>query len=113
MRQNRKWDLLTEKQRASVLDKVYNNAPTITIPEDVHKEGRTYGNKNKPLISGDAKDLKGALKKDTDAIRKAMKNKDHGCHDEYNKAVEEMEKFDFDKYIDEAIKTHKAVKGLI
>ena len=107
------WDSLSPKQRESVLNKVYNNAPTITVPEDVHMEGRTYGNKNKPLIGGDAKDLKGALKKDTDAIRKAMKNKDHGCLDEYNKAVEEMEKFDFDKYIEDAIKTHKAVKGLI
>ena len=46
------WDSLSEKQQKSVLNRVYNNAPTITVPEDIHKEGRTYGSNNKPLIQG-------------------------------------------------------------
>lgn len=46
------WDSLSEKQQKSVLNRVYNNAPTITVPEDIHKKGRTYGSKNKPLIQG-------------------------------------------------------------
>lgn len=70
---------LTPKQIESVLNKVYNNAQTITIPEDVHKEGRTYGSKNKPLISSDSKDLSGAFKRDADAVQKSMDTKDHGC----------------------------------
>ncbi|UXH80643.1 hypothetical protein [Roseateles amylovorans] len=35
------WSELNDKQRESVLNRVYNNAKTITVPEDVHKEGRT------------------------------------------------------------------------
>lgn len=46
------WNSLSEKQQKSVLNRVYNNAPTITVPEDIHKKGRTYGSKNKPLIQG-------------------------------------------------------------
>jgi len=106
-------DDLSSKQIESILNKVYNNAPTITIPEDVHKEGRTWGNKNKPLIAADSKDLKGAFEKDAKAIQKSMDSKDHGCSEAYAKAVEELRKFDYDKYIEDAIKSHKAVKGLL
>lgn len=107
------WEELTEAQQNSVLNRVYNNAPTITVPEDVHKEGRTYGNKNKPLIKGDSTDLKGAFKKDAEAIREAMKGKDHGCLDEYNKSVDELKDFDFDKYVQDMVLTHKDVKPML
>ncbi len=107
------WKKLTEAEQTSVLNRVYNNAPTITIPEDIHKEGRTYGNKNKPLIKGDSKDLKGSFKKDAEAIREAMKGKDHGCLEEYNKSVDELKDFDFDKYVEDMALTHKGVKAKI
>lgn len=108
------WQKLSDKQRESVLNKVYNNAPTITIPEDVHKEGRTWGSKNNQTqISADSKDLKGAFEKDAKAIQKSMDSKDHGCSDVYKKAVKELRNFDYEKYIEKAIKEHKAVKGLI
>ena len=104
------WDSLSEKQQKSVLNRVYNNAPTITVPEDIHKEGRTYGSKNKPLIQGDSKGLKDAFKRDTEAIRKAMEGKDHGCLEEYMQSVEELKDFDFDKYVKDMALSHKAVK---
>ncbi|WP_306698362.1 hypothetical protein [Treponema endosymbiont of Eucomonympha sp.] len=104
------WDSLSEKQQKSVLNRVYNNAPTITVPEDIHKEGRTYGSKNKPLIQGDSKGLKDAFKRDTEAIRKAMEGKDHGCLEEYMRSVEELKDFDFDKYVEDMALSHKAVK---
>ena len=105
------WENLKPKQIESILNKVYNNAPTITIPEDVHKEGRTWGSKNKPLIEPDSKGLKKAFEKDAKEIQKSMDSKDHGCSDEYAKAVKELRKFDYDKYIDDAIKSHKAIKS--
>ena len=40
---------------------------TIMTHNPVHADGRTYGNKNKPLIKGDADDLGGSFKKDTAA----------------------------------------------
>ena len=111
LEKNGVWDNLTAKQQASVLNRVYNNAPTISIPEDIHKEGRTYGNKNKPLIKDDSENLKDAFKKDAEATREAMKGKDHGCLDEYNKAVDELKDFDFDKYVEDMVLSHKDVKS--
>ncbi|WP_353176353.1 hypothetical protein [Delftia acidovorans] len=104
------WDSLSEKQQKSVLNRVYNNAPTITVPEDIHKEGRTYGSKNKPLIQGYSKGLKDAFKRDTESIRKAMEGKDHGCLEEYTQSVEELKDFYFDKYVEDMALSHKAVK---
>lgn len=106
-------DKLSEKQLESVLNRVYNHAKTITVPEDVHIEGRSWGSKNKPLVDGDSKDLKGAFKKDTDAIQKSMDTKDHGCSEKYREAVKELEKFDFDKHIDDTITGHKTVAKLL
>ena len=106
-------DTLPEKQITSILNSVYNNATTITIPEDVHKKGRTWGTKNKPHIQGDSKDLKGAFEKDTAAIQKEMDQVDHGCSEKYAEAVEQMRKIDFDQYVKDAVKDHKLVrKGL-
>jgi len=104
---------LTPKQRASILNSVYNNAQTITIPEDVHKAGRTYGNKNKPLIKGDSKDLKGAFKKDTKAIEKEMDKVDHGCSKKYKEAVKQLSKVDFDQYVKDAVENHKIVRSAL
>lgn len=105
------WDELSAKAKESVLNSVYSNAPTITVPQDVHKEGRTYGSKNKPLFKDDSKDLKGAFEKDAAAIQKSMDMKDHGCSEAYAKGVEELRKFDYQKYVEEAVKAHKAVSG--
>jgi hypothetical protein len=76
------------KAAKSVLNRVYNNAPTITVPEDIHKECRTYGSKNKPLIQGDSKGMKDAFKRNTESIRKAMEGKYHGYLEEYMQSVE-------------------------
>ncbi|WP_224986431.1 hypothetical protein [Delftia acidovorans] len=76
------------KAAKSVLNRVYNNAPTITAPEDIHKECRTYGSKNKPFIQGYSKGMKDAFKRNTEAIRKAMEGKDHGYLEEYMQSVE-------------------------
>lgn len=98
------------KAAKSVLNRVYNNAQTITVPEDIHKECRAYGSKNKPLIQGDSKGLKDAFKRDTEAIRKAMEGKDNGCLEEYMQSVEELKDFDFDKYVEDMALPHKAAK---
>ena len=68
-----------EKQAKSIMNAARNNAPTIAVPPDVHREGNTWGrNKNDPdRIGKDATDLNGAAKRDTDAISKSMKDKDH------------------------------------
>ncbi|WP_416762575.1 hypothetical protein ACNI65_09365 [Roseateles sp. So40a] len=105
---------LSSKQLESVLNRVYNNAKTITVPEDVHKEGRTWGPKNNAgQVSGDSKDLKGAFRKDAAAIQKSMDTKDHGCSEKYAEAVKELEKFDFDQYVKDAVSSHRAVKPLL
>jgi hypothetical protein len=99
-------DLQRSGKLDSVLERMYNEAPTISTPEDVHKEGRTYGGKNtKKQSDADSKDLNGAAKKDTEAAKKSMEKKDPGCVDEYNKAAEKLEKFDFRKFFDEQMKT--------
>ena len=101
--------LLKDLRKSGKLDKVfgriYNEAPTISTPEDVHKEGRTYGGKNKKAQSdADSKDLNGAAKKDTDAARESMKKKDPGCLDAYDKAAAKLKKFDFKKFFEEQMK---------
>lgn len=105
---------LSQKQLESVLNRVYNNAKTITVPEDVHKEGRTWGPKNTSAQSNaDSKDLKGAFRKDAEAIQKSMDTKDHGCSEKYAEAVKELEKFDFDQYVKDAVRSHRSVKPLL
>ena len=95
---------LSEKKLASIINSVKNNAPTIAIPPDVHAEGNTYKSKNTATRStADSKDLSGAAKRDTDTIQKSMDSKDHGCSDAYKKAAEELQKFDFDKFIQDTI----------
>ncbi len=107
-------ELRDSRKLNSVLNRMYDNAPTISTPEDVHKEGRTHSGKNtKTQSDADSKDLKGAVKKDTDAIKKSMEQKDPGCLDEYNKAAEQMEKFDFKKFFDEQIKTDPNIGKLL
>lgn len=106
-------DDLSPKQLKSVLNKVYNSAPTITIPEDVHKEGRTWGGKNKPLVQEDSLDLKGAFQKDAKSIQESMDTKDHGCSEKYKAAVKELSKFDFDRHVVDTIRAHKDVASLL
>ena len=97
-------DKLSDKKLASIISSVKNNAPTIAIPPDVHAEGNTYKSKNNDARStADSKDLSGAAKRDTEAIQKSMDSKDHGCSDAYKKAAAELQKFDFDKFIQDTI----------
>jgi len=108
------WKFLSKDQRASALRNMYQNAPAISIPEDVHKAGRTYAGKNTGTQStADAGDLKSAMKKDTDAIQNSMDRKDHGCSEAYAKAVKELEKTDFDKFFDDMMKGNKDVQGVL
>ncbi len=107
------WDDLSKTQRESVLNHLYREAPTIVVPEDVHKEGRTYGGKNTGKQSTkDAGNLRKAVKDDTDAIQRSMDTKDHGCSEAYRKAAEEMRNFDFDGMFDEIIRDNKYIKKI-
>ena len=88
----------------SILRSVVNNAPTIAVPKDVHSEGNTWRGKNTAERStNDSKDLKGAVKRDTEAIQRSMDTKDHGCSEAYAKAAKKIVDYDFDKYIDDVI----------
>ena len=108
------WDAMNKSQRESVLRHMYQNAPAISIPEDVHKEGRTFaGKNNRAQYNADAGDLKAAMKKDTDAIQKSMDKKDHGCSEAYAKAVKELEKTDFNKFFEDTMKENKIVQNAI
>jgi hypothetical protein len=93
-----------EKQAQSIMNAARNNAPTIAVPPDVHKEGNTWRYKNdQTRIKNDAADLNGAAKRDTDAISKSMKDKDHGCQKSYDAAAKELREMDWDKYIQDTI----------
>jgi hypothetical protein len=108
------WNDLGTDGQNSILNRLYNNAPTITIPEDVHKEGRTWGNKNNAAqVKGDAADLPGAFEKDTEEIQKAMDRNDHGCSEAYAAAVKELRGYDYNALIEKIIKTSKYVKPFL
>ncbi|HAF2404054.1 TPA: hypothetical protein H2W70_004118 [Salmonella enterica] len=108
------WNKLSAEERKSILNKVYNDAPTISIPEDIHKKGRTYGGKNKSTQSSmDAKDLNGAFKKDTDLIQELMDASEKGCSEAYKKSVDELSKMDWNKYINDTVTSHKNVAQFI
>ncbi len=93
-----------------VLDRMYENAPTISTPEDVHKDGQTNAGKNKSSRSDrDSRDLKTAVNENTEAIKISMSQKDPGCFDEYSKSAEKLKQFDFDKFFDEQIKGDPAI----
>ena len=72
--------------------KLYNEATTVEVPKDVHQKGPTYGGKNTPeQIQKDAKDLCGAVCRDTDALRKNMIEKGYDpkqVEDAINKILE-------------------------
>lgn len=88
----------------SITASIKRNSPTIAIPPDVHSEGNTWRGKNTAQRStADSKDLRGAAKRDTDAIQKSMDQKDHGCSEKYAQAAKRLREFDFDKLIDDTI----------
>ena len=108
------WQRLNPDERKSVLNHLYREAPAISIPEDVHKEGRTYGGKNTGKQStADAGNLRDAVKRDTDAIQKSMDGKDHGCSEAYRKAAEAMQNFDFDGLFDEIIGDNANIQKIL
>lgn len=108
------WKRLTQEEQKSVLNKVYNNALIILVPDDVHEEGRSHGYKNTTdQINEDAADLNKAAKKDVDATKKAMKNKSHGCKGAYKKAADELLKTDFNQYVKDTVLNHPAVKNAL
>lgn len=96
----------TPKQLSSMAEILKRQAPTITVPEDVHADGNTWRAKNTAQrSSADARDLKAAAARDAEAIQKSMDGKDHGCSEAYRAAAKELiENTDFDAIIDNAIK---------
>ena len=79
---------LTKKEEREL----YQNATAVEVPKDVHQAGPTYGGKNTPeQIQKDAKDLCGAVCRDTDALRKNMIEKGYDpkqVEDAINKILE-------------------------
>lgn len=47
-----------------IRNNIYNNATSVVLTDTIHRNGRTYGGKNKLLIAGDAKNLELAMNKD-------------------------------------------------
>lgn len=106
------FDKLNDDQIKSILNNVYNNAPTINTPADSHRQSsNTFGGRNDEILStNDSKNLKGAFKRDTDSIKKDMKAKNDGCLDAYEKSVKELMNFDYDKNVMDSI--NEAIKKL-
>jgi hypothetical protein len=99
---------ISKTQVTSIKNSVVNNAPTIGVPPDIHRAGETWGSKNNDAMVArdiDPKQggLKGATDRNTKAMSDAMKDKDNGCKDAYDKSAEELKKFDWDKHISDTI----------
>lgn len=104
---------LSPKQRDSILSKLYQEAPAVSIPKDVHAEGDTWRYKNNAdQIDRDSKDLKKAVDRDTKTIQKSMDGKDHGCSDAYREAAEKFKNFDYDDLMKKVIDTKFKEYGL-
>lgn len=91
---------------------MYNEAPTISTPEDVKKKIEPMATKtrNPNLVP---KDINDVANKYTDAAKKSMKKKDPGCLDAYNKAAEQLEKFDFKKFFGEQMKNDPVIAKVL
>ena len=105
------WDSLTAAQRKKVLNAARNEAYTINIPADVHKNSSlTWGSRNKPRYGPDAGNLREAMLRDMDALEEAMKNSDHPCRKQYSAARRAMQRIDPDKHLQDIINI--TIRGL-
>lgn len=91
-----------------VAKEVEKNGRAIVIPASIHRGySATCGSRNKPLYAADAESadtMKAAVTRDIAEVKKGMKETRDPCARAYARAAAKLEKFDFEKMIDEAIK---------
>ncbi|WP_416269476.1 RHS repeat-associated core domain-containing protein (plasmid) [Burkholderia cepacia] len=112
------WDNLEPKEQKNVLDHVYNDAKSVTIPKPPHVGGRTWGHHNTDSqIALDSRDLNLAFSKDVEAMQKQMAHLPPECQRAYTRAIFEMRNHDAYNHIESSIRRNRhvinAVKGKI
>jgi hypothetical protein len=93
---------------------IAENAPTIAIPEKLHRDhSETYGGRlnqtvdDEKRIQRDSKNLSKASKENTDKLLSKTDNYDPGCKGAYKKAAEKITKMtdqDWKKWLKETMK---------
>ncbi|QPF71791.1 hypothetical protein G8A07_01820 [Roseateles sp. DAIF2] len=111
-----KGDLLSAAEKTAIIE----GAPTIAIPEDLHrKHSETYGGRQNQTVDGqkrilnDAGNLQKAAKENTDNILKHVDEFDPGCRGAYEEAAKAFSAItneEWDKWLDQTMKTARKKK---
>ena len=96
---------MTGAELKCVKNKLTSRGMAIAIPKSAHRGfSPTCGGRNTPAqISGDAKDLSGAIDRDTAAMQSHLDATNPACAAAYKEAVEKVKNHDNDSMIDNAI----------